>query len=75
MVTTVILHGANKVYLPVKTAGGQAPALMFRFGTTEVEDIVADKDTEPIIYDLMGRRVEKMVEGIYIVNGRKVVIK
>ena len=72
---TSFLNGANKVYLPVETPGGQAPALMFRFGTTEVEDIVADKDTEPIIYDLMGRRVEKMVEGIYIVNGRKVVIK
>ena len=72
---TSFQNGANKIYLPVETSGGQAPALMFRFGTTDVEDIVADKETEPIIYDLMGRRVEKMVEGIYIVNGKKVVIK
>ena len=73
---TSFLNGANKVYLPVaNTASGQAPALMFRFGTTDVEDIVADKEAEPMIYDLMGRRVEKMVEGIYIVNGKKVVIK
>ena len=28
-----------------------------------------------VIYDLAGRRVEKMEKGIYIVNGKKVVIK
>jgi hypothetical protein len=28
-----------------------------------------------IIYDLSGRRVEKMEKGIYIVGGKKVVIK
>ena len=27
------------------------------------------------IYDLSGRRVEKAVKGIYIINGKKVVIK
>ena len=72
---TSFINGANKVYLPVKTAGGQAPALMFRFGTSEIEHVDATQETETRIYDLMGRRVEKMVEGIYIVNGKKVVIK
>ena len=28
---------------------------------------------EVVIYDLSGRRVEKMEKGIYIVNGKKVV--
>ena len=32
-------------------------------------------DGESLIYDLNGRRVEKAVKGIYIINGRKVVIK
>lgn len=30
---------------------------------------------EQVIYDLLGRRVEKTTTGIYIVNGRKVIIK
>ena len=30
---------------------------------------------ELVIYDLLGRRVEKTTTGIYIVNGRKVIIK
>jgi hypothetical protein len=31
--------------------------------------------TETVIYDLHGRRVEKMTKGLYIVNGRKVLVK
>lgn len=34
-----------------------------------------DADANAVIYDLSGRRVEKAVKGIYIINGRKVVIK
>ena len=30
-------------------------------------------DAELVIYDLSGRRVEKMEKGIYIVNGKKVI--
>ena len=38
---------------------------------TGIENINADVET--VIYDLSGRRVQKMEKGIYIVNGRKVV--
>ena len=31
--------------------------------------------TAPVYYDLSGRRVEKPTKGIYIVNGKKVVVK
>ena len=34
-----------------------------------------DNDADTVIYDLSGRRVTEMTEGIYIVNGKKVVIK
>ncbi len=71
---TYFQNSANKIYLPV-SKGQNAPSLSFRFGTSEVEHVDATQETETRIYDLMGRRVEKMVEGIYIVNGRKVVIK
>ena len=57
----------------------EAPA-MFSFGrgqgTTSIDDAVfITNNAELIIYDLTGRRVEKMDKGIYIVNGKKVVIK
>ncbi|MBR4312838.1 MAG: hypothetical protein IKT86_05815 [Bacteroidaceae bacterium] len=43
-------------------------------GTTAITN--AGAGAEPtIIYDLMGRRVEKMEKGVYIVNAKKVVIK
>ncbi len=39
-------------------------------------DFVSAEAGEQVIYDLLGRRVEKIVEaGLYIVNGKKVVIK
>ena len=40
---------------------------------TGIENIATD--AEIIIYDLSGRRVEKMEKGLYIVNGKKVLVK
>ena len=72
-------NNANKVYLPVATPVEQsARALTFRFGgTTSIEDAELTIDnSQLIIYDLTGRRINEIVEkGIYIVNGKKVVIK
>ncbi len=42
-------------------------------GPTGVESVEAQQTT--VIYDLAGRRVENPTKGIYIVNGKKVVIK
>ena len=71
---TAFLNNANKVYLPVATVAAEAPA-MFSLGrgegTTSIEQVAAD--AELVIYDLAGRRVEKMEKGIYIVNGKKVI--
>ena len=38
---------------------------------TAIESV--ETETEIVIYDLSGRRVEKMEKGIYIVNGKKVI--
>ena len=69
-----ITFAANKAYLPVVVEAEGAPA-MFSLGrgegTTSIEQVAAD--AELVIYDLAGRRVEKMEKGIYIVNGKKVV--
>ena len=39
---------------------------------TDIENIEAEEGTT-VIYDLSGRRVNNLVKGIYIVNGKKVV--
>ena len=75
---TAFLNNANKVYLPVEVAAGEEAPAMFvlsRGGededTTGIDQLISNG--EVVIYDLAGRRVEKMEKGIYIVNGKKVV--
>ena len=67
-------NGANKAYM-ILDKEVAAEAAMFSFergeGTTSIEQVAAD--AELVIYDLAGRRVEKMEKGIYIVNGKKVI--
>lgn len=42
---------------------------------TGIRDINADDNAAKVIYDLQGRRVERVTKtGIYIVNGKKTVI-
>ena len=43
--------------------------------TTGIESSVLEAQGSQLIYDLMGRRVEKAEKGIYIVNGKKVIVK
>ena len=69
----------HKAYLQVPTTAG-ANALRIRFGKQEgttsiVNSQLTIDNSQLVIYDLLGRRVEKMEKGIYIVNGKKVVIK
>ena len=43
-------------------------------GTTAVEEVVTENE-EKIYYDLSGRRIQNPTRGIYILNGRKVLVK
>lgn len=43
-------------------------------GTTSIDNSIFTNN-ETVVYDLQGRRVENPAKGIYIVNGKKVVIK
>lgn len=70
------LNNANKAYLP-KTAGMSAASYSFRFGegTTAIENVEVENEVKTI-YDLTGRRVEEVTApGIYIINGKKVLVK
>ncbi len=68
-------NNANKAYmiLDVEAAAGAA---MFSFGrgegTTGIDNSQLTIDNV-VIYDILGRRVETMEKGIYIVNGKKVI--
>ena len=85
----VIKEGVAGLYNPVKgddatkfyNAGfkaywhlaGATQSATYRIGeeTTGIDQLI--NNGEVVIYDLSGRRVEKMEKGIYIVNGKKVV--
>ena len=74
----VFLNNANKAYLPASAVPAAAQASNgFRFGegTTGVEKVeIRNEKSE--IYDLTGRRVENIsAPGIYIVGGKKVLVK
>ena len=74
------LNNANKAYLPVAAlpTGANAAYYSFRFdgaGTTTIEDVEVES-TVKVIYDLTGRRIEAITaSGIYIVGGKKVLVK
>lgn len=68
--------GSGRVYLPIS-----APArlsIVFEDETTGISDAVRvneEKTNNPVVYDLQGRSVKNPQRGLYIINGRKVVIK
>ena len=74
----VWLNNANKAYLPASAvpAANNAASFSFRFegGTTGVENVEVESASN-VIYDLTGRKVNAVERGIYIVNGKKVLVK
>lgn len=77
--------GANEskaCVLPLRAylvTAGAAPARLFSFfdETTGIRrDIVLDPDSTPVVYDLQGRRVNAPQRGgLYIINGKKMIMK
>ena len=69
-------NNSHKAYLFIPGASGSA-SLRFNFGgTTAVEEITEQRAESKEIYDLTGRRVNEITKaGVYIVNGRKVLVK
>ena len=64
---------AGKAYIEKSDVPSAAPVLRIG-GTTGIANTVAMPETN-VYYDLMGRRVNQLQQGIYIVNGKKVVVK
>ncbi len=72
-------NAANKAYLVVpESVAPEVASYSFRFGegTTGIENVTTENVNVTVIYDLTGRRVEAITApGIYVVNGRKVLVK
>ncbi len=67
-----------RAYLPVdnSTTGGGDSSFRLVFGMpTGIDTIGNQPAQEQTVYDLSGRRVEHAGKGLYIVNGKKVMIK
>ena len=73
---TEFYNNAFKAYLEIEGASETAAFYGFDWnGTTGVENVVVENEVKAI-YDLTGRRVEEITApGIYIVNGKKVLVK
>lgn len=59
-----------------KCSSASAPQLSLRLrdgGTTQIASSQLDAHRSQLIYDLMGRRVDNPTNGVYIVDGKKVV--
>lgn len=66
----------GKAYLKVRTTiGASLKGFLINPYPTGVEAIGVDADCDNTIYDLCGRRVENPSNGIYIQNGKKILVK
>ncbi len=68
---------SNSAYI-LRTAiptGTEANGLKFNFGgiANGIDSVSTDSNNGQVIYDLQGRRVNKLSKGLYIVNGKKVI--
>ncbi|MBR4238202.1 MAG: hypothetical protein IKQ03_02100 [Prevotella sp.] len=69
--------GSGRVYLPVEASveGAHEYCGFFVDGTTAIQSIDDSKTNVGPFYDLQGRRVQHLTKGVYVVDGKKVVIK
>ena len=65
----------TKAYLPAE-AVANIKGLTFSFGTTDgIATVEGATKEDAAIYNIAGQRVEKAVKGVYIINGKKVLVK
>lgn len=74
--------GAHKCWIqiakddaPVVPSGAPALDIVIGEGTTHIDASLIDSVNDNVIYDLSGRRVANPTTGLYIMNGKKVILK
>ena len=72
----VLAAGKCWVQLPKSPNNAPALSIVFEGETTGISTVKTTVDTkDAVVYDLQGRRVMQPTKGLFIVNGKKVVIK
>ncbi|MCH5175408.1 MAG: hypothetical protein J1F40_05940, partial [Prevotellaceae bacterium] len=70
---------AGTIYLPVSVEEGEADikfiGLGFGDGATAIKDVDVPAAQDGVFYNIAGQRVQNPTKGIYIVNGKKVLVK
>ncbi len=70
--------GAHTAYLPADAVPNNVKSVSFNTDTpTDINGITAEElsGKDAVIYSLSGQRVSRVVKGLYIVNGKKVMVK
>ena len=78
MVDGKFMNNGNKAYLPVSAlpvGASYGASLRFDFSNATAVKSVEIKEENEDVYDLTGRKIQIPAKGIYIINGKKVVIK
>ena len=74
--TQAFTVGANTAYLPALAGDGdEARTFIALDEVTAIDGIAAEKMLNGEVYNLQGQRVVKAQKGLYIVNGKKVMVK
>ncbi|MBQ7571749.1 MAG: hypothetical protein IJT19_05850, partial [Bacteroidaceae bacterium] len=68
---------ANRAYIDMSEASvyGGGGAVKMQFDVTDGVATLRDGETMDEVFDLSGRRVVKPTKGLYIVNGKKILVK
>ena len=68
---------ANSAYLPAEDVEGSTARAFIALDdeTTGIADVKAVKEDAEGMFDLQGRKIVKPTKGLYVVNGKKVVVK
>lgn len=66
---------ANKAYLALPATAAVRSGYSWTDETTGIGAVLSETENDGFVYDLQGRRVSKPASGLYIKNGKKVVVK
>ena len=70
-----ITLSADKAYLPAPANGAKTLTMLFDGQTTGINDIHSNTAKDGKFFTLQGVEVAKPAKGLYIVNGKKVIVK
>lgn len=70
-----ITYQAPYAFLAVETTGTSVKGFSLSDSATGINAVSTDENAPATIYDLQGRRVNAATRGLYIVNGKKVLVK